>query len=100
MFSSAMRNFARSGARYLSTGAALAAKSQRAVLGVSAVAVGVAAGVGVHKSECLKVEIDDATAKKLLTALSGAAKAAPAGPRYDTLLPSPAGATAMCCVVE
>jgi len=31
-------------------------------MGASAVAAGVAAGVATYKSECLKIEIDDATA--------------------------------------
>ena len=78
---------------------ASAAKSQKLAMGASAVAVGVAAGVATHQAECLKVEIDDATAKKLLAALSGA-KSAPTGPRYNELLPAPAGATIKACVVE
>ena len=77
---------------------AKAAKNQRVLMGASAVAVGVAAGVAGYKSECLKIEIDDSTAKKLLSALSGAS--ADNGPRYNELLPSPPGATVKACVVE
>jgi hypothetical protein len=98
MFSTAARNVAKSGARYLSTGAAKAAKSQRVAMGASAVAAGIAAGVVGYKSECLKIEIDDATAKKLLSALS--AGSTPTGPRYNTLLSSPPGASCKACVVE
>ena len=94
MFSTAARTVAKSGARMLSTGAAKAAKNQRAVMGAAAAAVGVAAGVAGYKSECLKIELDDATAKKLLTALS--AGSAATGPRYNELLPAPAGAKIKC----
>jgi len=98
MFASIARNVGRSGARMMSTSAASAAKNQRAVMGASAVAAGIAAGVAGYKSECLKIEIDDATAKKLLSALAGAKTAT--GPRYNTLLDSPPGATIKACVVE
>jgi len=60
---------------------------------------GAAAGFVGYQNECLKIEIDDATAKKLLAALSGGAKA-PAGPRYNELLPPPAGSKIKACVVE
>jgi hypothetical protein len=99
MFASAAKNAAKSGARMLSSGAASAAKNQRVAMGASALAAGFAAGVAGYKSECLKIEIDDATAKKLLSALSGA-KSEPAGPRYNELLPSPPGSKIKCCVVE
>ena len=98
MFSSAARNAFKTGARMLSSGAAQTVKSQRFMMGASAVAVGVAAGVATHQADCLKVEIDDATAKKLLGALSAAK--GDTGPRYNELLPAPAGATVKACVVE
>jgi len=94
------RAFSRVSARALSTSAATAARrSPNALVGASAVAAGVAAGVLGYKSECLKVELDDATAKKLMAALSKGSKGS-SGPRYNTLMPSPPGATIKCCVVE
>ena len=87
MFATAARNVAKSGARMLSTGAARAANNQRVVMGAAGVAAGIAAGVAGYKSECLKIEIDDATAKKLLAALKGGAT--PTGPRYNELMASP-----------
>ena len=98
MFSFAARNLAKSGARMLSTSTGAAAKNQRVLMGASAVAVGMAAGVAGYKSECLKIEIDDSTAKKLLSALSGAK--VENGPRYNELLPSPKDAKVHACVVE
>ena len=98
MFASIARNVGRSGARMMSTSAASAAKNQRAVMGASAVAAGIAAGVAGYKSECLKIEIDDATASKLLSALSGAPKVC--GPRYNELMTSPPEAKLKACVVE
>ena len=98
MFSFAARNLAKSGARMLSTSTGAAAKNQRVLMGASAVAVGMAAGVAGYKSECLKIEIDDSTAKKLLSALSGAK--GENGPRYNELLPSPKDAKVHACVVE
>ena len=99
MFATVARNAARSGARMLSTGAANGAKNQRVVMGASALAAGVTAGIAGYKSECLKIEIDDATAGKLLKALKGGAPA-DLGPRYNELLPAPAGAKITACVVE
>jgi len=98
MFSNLARNVSKSGARMLSSGAAKAAKSQRVAMGASAVAAGIAAGVLGYKSECLKIELDDATAKKLLAALSAGKK--PSGTRYNTLMPSPSSPEAKVCVVE
>jgi hypothetical protein len=91
MLATAARTIAKSGARALSTGAAKAAKHQRTVLGASAVAVGIAAGVAGYKSECLQIEIDDATAKSLLAAIKAGSNT---GARYNELLPSPAGGAA------
>lgn len=85
--------FVRSLARYLSAGATNAAKSQRIAMGASAVGVGAAAAGLAGYTECLKVDIDDATAKKLLAALSGVNSrpaiylvGGPSGAGKDTLL--------------
>ena len=99
MLSFASRAARTMGARAMSTSAAsAAAKRPNFAIGASAVAAGVAAGCFGYKTECLKIELDDATAKKLAAALS--AGATPTGPRYNTLMPSPAGANIKCCVVE
>jgi hypothetical protein len=100
MFSRVM--LGRVGARALSTSAATAVRrSQHSLLGASAVAAGVAAGVYGYQSECLKIDIPDETAKALMAALSKGSKGSKAtGPRYNTLMPSPAGANIKCCVVE
>merc|ERR1719453_2224210 len=97
MFRVASRVISKSAVRSYSNVAGSAARP-RVVMGASAVAAGVAAGVLGYKSECLKIGLDDATAKKLLAALSTAKPVA--GPRYNELMPSPAGAECKCCVVE
>ena len=75
----------RVGARALSTSAATAVRrSQHSLLGASAVAAGVAAGVYGYQSECLKID------------MPAQSKAA----RYNTLMKSPTGAQIKCCVVE
>ena len=98
MFTQAARAFSKAGSRGLATASAKAANNQRLAMGAAAAAVGVVSGIAAHKSDCLKIEIDDATAKKLLSALGSASKAD--GPRYNELLPPPAGAKIKCCVVE
>jgi len=97
MFSVASRVFSKAGVRSFSTAASAA--RPRALVGAAAAAVGIAAGYTGYANECLKIEIDDATAKKLLAALSTAAPAAK-GPRYNELMPSPANPAAKVCVVE
>ena len=97
MFRVASRVISKAGVRSFSTAASAA--RPRALVGAAAAAVGIAAGYTGYANECLKIEIDDATAKKLLAALSTAAPAAK-GPRYNELMPSPANPAAKVCVVE
>jgi hypothetical protein len=97
MFRLASRAFAQ--ARMASTSATAAARP-RTLFGGAAVASGLAAGFVGYQNECLKIEIDEATAKKLLAALSTGAKPKSAGARYNELLPPPAGSTIKACVVE
>mmetsp|Transcript_73329 Transcript_73329/g.122469 ORF Transcript_73329/g.122469 Transcript_73329/m.122469 type:complete len:490 (+) Transcript_73329:18-1487(+) len=92
------RTFAKAGARLFSSSSASAGHSRRAAYGAAAAAAAAAASYG-YMTECLKIEIDDATATKLMSALSGASKA-PAGPRYNTLRPSPPDAKYKLAVVE
>jgi len=94
MFARFARSVARNGSRMLSS----SATTPRSAIGASAVAAGIAAGALGYHSDCLKIELDDATAKKLLSALQG--KSAAAGPRYNELMPSPAGSKINACVVE
>merc|ERR1719453_1585517 len=97
MFRVASRVVSKAGARSYSTTAASGARP-RALVGAATAAVGIASGFYGYSNECLKIELDDATAKSLLAALSTAKPVA--GPRYNELMPSPAGAPAKCCVVE
>jgi len=66
---------------------------------VAAAAVG-AVGVGAtyNFSDCIKLDIDAATAKSLMAALKSAST--DDGPRYNELLPSPPGAKFKLAVVE
>ena len=94
MFRFASRTFANAGARMANMTGGFA--RPRMAVASAAVATGAIGYYGM-RNECLKIEIDDATAKKLLAALQPKQST---GPRYNTLLPSPPNATVKCCVVE
>ena len=97
MFARLVGTAARLAGRTGATGAAgLSARS--GLMTGSAIAAGVAASFYGYQAENIRIEIDDATAKKLLAALSTAKPAS--GPRYNELMPSPAGSSIKCCVVE
>jgi len=83
-----------SGSRQISSKAAFAGRS-RMLYGGAAV-VGAAAAYGASEAGC--ITIDTATAKALLSQLQ--AQLGEKEPRYNTLLPSPAGAKYKVCVVE
>ena len=89
------------GARMMSTatGNAFRASPRAGILAGAAAAAGVASGLYGFEAENLKIDIDEATAKKLLAALSAGGKPA-AAPRYNELMASPAGAKIKACVVE
>ena len=61
MFRVASRVISKAGVRSFSTAASAA--RPRAFVGAAAAAVGIAAGYTGYSNECLKIEIDDATAK-------------------------------------
>ena len=89
------------GARMMTTatGNAFRASPRAGILAGATAAAGVASGLYGFQAENLKIEIDEATAKKLLAALSAGGKPA-AAPRYNELMASPAGAKIKACVVE
>merc|ERR1719453_1289874 len=97
MFRVASRVISKSAVRSYSNVAGSAARP-RALVGAAAAVVGIGSAYYGYSNECLKIELDDATAKSLLAALSTAKPVA--GPRYNELMPSPAGAECKCCVVE
>jgi len=101
MFRAVTRSLAKVGTRAYSsaTASAVARAPRSGLVAGAAVAAGVASSLYGYHAENIKIEIDDATAKKLLAALS-TAKPAASGPRYNTLLSSPPNATIKCCVVE
>jgi hypothetical protein len=94
MFRFASRTFANAGARMANLTGGFT--QPRMAVASAAVATGAIGYYGMQ-NECLKIEIDDATAKKLLAALQPKQAT---GPRYNTLLPSPPNAAVKCCVVE
>jgi len=74
----------------------IASRLSARVAGAAAAAV--TAGAAYNYSDCIKIEIDTATAKTLMAALKGAA--ANDGPRYNELMPSPPNAKFKLAVVE
>ena len=65
MFRFATRTFAQTGARMASTSASTAMRP-RTLLGGATVAAGIAAGFVGYQNECIKIEIDEATACKTI----------------------------------
>jgi len=65
-----------------------------------AAASAVAAGAAYNYADCIKIDIDPATAKTLMAALKAASSTDMSAPRYNELMPSPAGAKYKLAVVE